>query len=184
MSGDEVNTLMAKDPVCGMQVDPRTARGQAEHRGKTYYFCNSNCEKRFREAPAQYTALENQTFKILSAPAKSALDPVCGMSVDPTNAAASVDFQGQKYYFCCRSCADRFASAPERFLGRTGPTKAAAAMAPAQTRTADPLAKTDYICPMDPEVISDKPGSCPVCGMASSRALLHSRIKVAPSFTK
>ncbi len=166
MSGNERNTLMAKDPVCGMRVDPRTASGKAEHKGKTYYFCNSNCEQRFREAPDQFTALEDQPFKILGAPVKPALDPVCGMSVDPKTAAASVDYQGQKYYFCCRSCEDRFASAPERFLGRTGPAKPEAAMEPAQRRTADPLAKTDYICPMDPEVISDKPGSCPVCGMA------------------
>jgi len=59
---------------------------------------------------------KNQPFKILGAPVKLVLDPVCGMRVDPQKAAATVDYQGKKYYFCCRSCADRFSAAPEPFL--------------------------------------------------------------------
>lgn len=38
---------MAKDPVCGMEVDPSTARHTAQHEGQTYYFCAPGCKKAF-----------------------------------------------------------------------------------------------------------------------------------------
>ena len=42
------------DPVCGMTVNPATAR-QIEHAGKTYYFCSASCDAKFKAAPGQYT---------------------------------------------------------------------------------------------------------------------------------
>lgn len=45
---------MQKDPVCGMQVDPKKASGQSEYEGKTYYFCGAGCKKKFDANPAQY----------------------------------------------------------------------------------------------------------------------------------
>lgn len=45
---------MQKDPVCGMQVDPRTAPAQSTYRGTTYYFCNEACKQQFDRNPAQY----------------------------------------------------------------------------------------------------------------------------------
>ena len=45
-----------------------------------------------------------------------ALDPVCGMTVAPERAAATVSHAGANYYFCCRSCADKFQAAPEKYL--------------------------------------------------------------------
>jgi Cu+-exporting ATPase len=45
---------MEKDPVCGMQVDPKKAAGQATHGGKTYYFCAASCKAKFEKNPAQY----------------------------------------------------------------------------------------------------------------------------------
>ena len=55
MIGHTENPAKVKDPVCGMMVDPATARGgSAEHRGKTYYFCNPRCAERFRAEPAKY----------------------------------------------------------------------------------------------------------------------------------
>jgi P-type Cu+ transporter len=44
----------AKDPVCGMAVDPKTAAGSAEHAGKTYHFCSAGCKQKFSANPAQY----------------------------------------------------------------------------------------------------------------------------------
>ena len=46
---------MAKDPVCGMEVDEKTAPAKSEHMGKTYYFCAPGCKKAFDENPAKYT---------------------------------------------------------------------------------------------------------------------------------
>jgi Cu+-exporting ATPase len=44
----------AKDPVCGMNVDPASAAATAEHDGQTYYFCSGHCAKSFESDPAQY----------------------------------------------------------------------------------------------------------------------------------
>ena len=45
---------MAKDPVCGMDVDEATAEWTSEHMGKTYYFCAPGCKKTFDEDPMKY----------------------------------------------------------------------------------------------------------------------------------
>ena len=42
------------DPVCGMSVDPASARASADHEGKMYYFCAKGCKKAFLEEPDQY----------------------------------------------------------------------------------------------------------------------------------
>ncbi len=43
-----------KDPVCGMQVDEKTAAGKSEYQGETYYFCNPVCKTKFDESPERY----------------------------------------------------------------------------------------------------------------------------------
>lgn len=45
---------MAKDPVCGMSVDEKTAVATASHGGTTYYFCAAACKDRFVKKPEQY----------------------------------------------------------------------------------------------------------------------------------
>jgi YHS domain-containing protein len=45
---------MAKDPVCGMEVDESTARHTAQYQGQTYYFCAPGCKKAFEADPQQY----------------------------------------------------------------------------------------------------------------------------------
>ena len=47
-------TTAVKDVVCGMDVEPSTAAGQTEHKGKTYYFCASKCKEKFDLKPEQY----------------------------------------------------------------------------------------------------------------------------------
>ncbi|MFD1571621.1 XdhC family protein [Halorubrum laminariae] len=46
----------------------------------------------------------------------TAIDPVCGMTVDPTTADASVEHDGETYHFCCHGCADSFANDPASYL--------------------------------------------------------------------
>ncbi|MFB9979017.1 heavy metal translocating P-type ATPase [Mesorhizobium kowhaii] len=80
-------------------------------------------------------------------------DPVCGMTVDPATAKRSVRHEGQDFYFCSAGCKAKFEAEPQKYLG----DKAAP----------QPMPKgTQYTCPMHPEIIRDKPGSCPKCGMA------------------
>lgn len=45
---------MAKDPVCGMDVDPKKAVHRAEHKGQSYYFCSAGCLKKFQANPGAY----------------------------------------------------------------------------------------------------------------------------------
>jgi P-type Cu+ transporter len=45
---------LAKDPVCGMSVDPQTAAGSFEYSGETYYFCGKHCLEKFRRAPERF----------------------------------------------------------------------------------------------------------------------------------
>ena len=52
----ERSVEMAKDPVCGMDVDPASAAGSSEYKGKTYYFCAPGCKKSFDDDPEKYLA--------------------------------------------------------------------------------------------------------------------------------
>lgn len=46
--------MTAKDPVCGMDVDTQTAAAQAQHEGKTYYFCSEGCREQFEHEPDRF----------------------------------------------------------------------------------------------------------------------------------
>jgi len=50
-------------------------------------------------------------------------DPVCGMDVDPTSAAAKSDYQGVTYYFCAVECKQQFDAEPEKYLPGAGPAE-------------------------------------------------------------
>lgn len=86
-----------------------------------------------------------------------AIDPVCGMKVDPSAAAGSVEHNGTTYHFCSRHCVEKFRAEPEKYLHGAAAESCCAATAP-------PGAK--YTCPMHPEIVQDGPGTCPKCGMA------------------
>jgi YHS domain-containing protein len=45
---------MVKDPVCGMEIDPKTAGGKSEYKEQTYYFCSLGCKKSFDKEPEKY----------------------------------------------------------------------------------------------------------------------------------
>lgn len=47
---------MAKDPVCGMDVDEKTAQWKSEYKGQTYYFCAPGCKATFDKDPEKYAA--------------------------------------------------------------------------------------------------------------------------------
>ncbi len=86
-----------------------------------------------------------------------AVDPVCGMSVDPDNPrGGSADHAGHTYYFCGDGCRRKFVADPDGYLS------ARTTSAP----TSPPAPGTSYVCPMDPEVRQSSPGACPKCGMA------------------
>ncbi len=94
----------------------------------------------------------------------SEIDPVCGMSVDPARAAGSVEYAGKTYYFCSTHCVLKFQADPEHYLRPPAPVLFQLGAASRNAETAATAA--EYTCPMHPEVVSDRPGPCPKCGMA------------------
>ncbi|MCW9023114.1 MAG: heavy metal translocating P-type ATPase [Gammaproteobacteria bacterium] len=88
-------------------------------------------------------------------------DPVCGMTVEQ-DSPFSAGNDGKSYYFCSRHCLDKFVASPEQYLLTSHHLE--------KTKTEDDKqdlsTHTLYTCPMHPEVVQDKPGSCPKCGMA------------------
>lgn len=51
---------MAIDPVCGMEVDDRSAKERVTHEGTTYYFCSEDCKDEFQAAPEDYIGGEEE----------------------------------------------------------------------------------------------------------------------------
>ena len=90
-------------------------------------------------------------------------DPVCNMTIEDENAAGVSEYKGKKYYFCAKHCKEKFEKDPETYIGKKAVTSLSLMM-PMSKETANKVTK--YTCPMDPEIIKDNPGSCPICGMA------------------
>ena len=49
---------------------------------------------------------------------KNVTDPVCGMVIEPTNAAAQTTYQGTTYYFCSQECKDTFDKNPQKYIDK------------------------------------------------------------------
>ncbi|GIW84690.1 MAG: copper-translocating P-type ATPase [Gemmataceae bacterium] len=95
------------------------------------------------------------------------LDPVCGMRVNPNQAAAQVQYHQQTFYFCSKHCAQKFQAQPERYLQAPAAESCCALGAAPSTV----LPGAPYTCPMHPEIVQDHPGTCPLCGMALEATL-------------
>jgi Cu+-exporting ATPase len=141
-----LDTLVT-DPVCGMKIDPATSKHRHDHDGVTYHFCCGGCRTKFMADPAKYLS---QAPKAAD-DTKTAVDPVCGMKVDPATSKHRSVHGGQTFHFCSAGCQTKFAANPESYL------KAEAA------EPAKPGAI--YTCPMHPQIRQVGPGSCPICGM-------------------
>ena len=113
----------AKDPVCGMQVQITHAPASTTFRGRTYHFCSDHCAHRFAAEPAKYAASEtangqpngdrsHDQHRDAPGDEETAVDPVCGMTVDPATAPAHATYAGRRYAFCGRGCADAFTADP------------------------------------------------------------------------
>ena len=130
--------VITRDPICGMEVSPSSGKPEFEHLGHRYHFCCEGCLNKFAASPDDYI---------------EARDPVCGMTVRRATARHMTRHDGERFYFCSEGCKARFEASPEDHLGeRTEPEPAPAG--------------TLYTCPMDPEIVRDAPGDCPICGMA------------------
>ncbi len=120
-------------------------------------------------------------------------DPVCHMRVAAEKAADTIEFEGNKYYFCNVGCAVKFSRRPQAYIdppgagangskGSPGEQIIAVSITPRSAKVAPGAAAqtegmttscshqqtegSQYTCPMHPEIVTGKPGPCPLCGMA------------------
>jgi len=89
-----------------------------------------------------------------------AVDPVCGMAVDPATTPHHAQHEDREYAFCSAGCRQKFIAQPQRYVqAQPSPSEA-----PAPEQPASP--GTIYTCPMHPQIRQPGPGTCPICGMA------------------
>jgi Cu+-exporting ATPase len=133
-----------KDPVCGMSVDPATAKFKSDYKGKTYYFCCGGCEQKFKSDPERYlkTALQ-ATSGLVS----------LGTAVKPSPKPAAPSTTD----YICPMC-------PEVRETKPGACPSCGMVLEPEMPVA--ATRVEYTCPMHPEIVRSSPGSCPICGMA------------------
>jgi Cu+-exporting ATPase len=129
----------AKDPVCGMTVNPATSKHSFQHGGSTYYFCCGGCLDKFKADPAGYLTGKKPPTPMAAAPARKPESPAAGKYTCPMHPEVVQDGPGD-----CPICG----MALEPMSLPAAPTR------------------TRYTCPMHPEIVRDGPGDCPICGMA------------------
>ena len=88
-----------------------------------------------------------------------ALDPVCGMTVEPGTTPHHASHDGHEFHFCSAGCKTKFEADPAAFSTDAPPS-------------ADMPEGTEYTCPMHPDVRQIGPGTCPICGMALEPVLI------------
>ena len=174
----------AKDPVCGMDVNPATARFKTLHNDKEYFFCCGGCLAKFQANPVKVLssppkpmpmtmtttttmtsglvslgAATSSPKTIMPSPITPAMTKPATPPIAPLAAKSLKDTRAHVCpTFVCPMC-------PE--VRQTGPgpcPKCGMALEPESP--ALPATKREYTCPMHPEIVRAEPGSCPICGMA------------------
>jgi uncharacterized protein len=132
----EAGATLVRDPVCGMSIDPATAKEHIEYKGATYNFCSPGCRSAFEKDPVRYAAqlvpVEHaghlgHSLVMATTPGghmerhSSAIDPVCGMTVDPEHAEYRSFQKGETYYFCSAGCKETFDGDPGKYIAGPRP---------------------------------------------------------------
>src|ERR1700732_519215 len=130
-------TEAQRDPVCGMSLNPATAKHSHWHAGKDFFFCCAGCADKFRADPEKYLS-------------RSAPIPSSGL-VLPGGAGSS----------------PHVSSSPAENAPPASPQGVLRPVhGPVQGKDRSTPGFAAYVCPMCPEVRQDKPGACPSCGMS------------------
>jgi Cu+-exporting ATPase len=131
---------LERDPICGMNVNPATAKHACKHGGLDYYFCSAACAEKFEADPPKYLAT--------TAPTRSPRSAALGTQPSTRPAAGPT--------YVCPMC-------PEVHANKPGACPSCGMALEPEVPQAS--ARIEYTCPMHPEIVRPAPGSCPICGM-------------------
>jgi len=168
MDTSSKSATVEKDPVCGMTVDPATAKHKFEHNGKAYYFCCGHCLEKFRADPIRYLsprpasasgmlAMQPAVQMISIAPASAPRTPETKPALVTLATTPPSPAPQPKTAYVCPMCPEVRAAEPSA-CPRCG-----MALEPEMPLT---TTRVEYTCPMHPEIVRPGPGNCPICGMA------------------
>ncbi len=152
-------TTLERDPVCGMNVNPATAKHVHERKGKNYYFCCAGCVEKFEADPAKYlsgSAPARQSGLVMLGAARptATTEP----HPPPPQTPAAPGAATKPVAYVCPMC-------PEVREPKPGACPSCGMALEREVPVAS-LTRTEYTCPMHPEIVRPGPGSCPICGMA------------------
>ncbi|HEY3972370.1 MAG TPA: heavy metal translocating P-type ATPase [Candidatus Sulfotelmatobacter sp.] len=160
MTSTNPSPALERDPVCGMSVNPATAKHFHEHAGEKYYFCCASCAEKFKTNPAAYLNNPASNLVMLGMPAKPAHSHAAKIAPTsevrgPRSDVRSSD--GSPPAYVCPMC-------PEVREPKPGACPSCGMALEPDVPVAS--TRTEYTCPMHPEIVRPGPGSCPICGMA------------------
>jgi len=168
-----------RDPVCGMSVDPVTAKHVQAHSGKNYYFCCAPCVEKFKADPAKYlnnAPSPDSSGLILPGTIMPGMTPgtttpglvTLGAAAPPVatdeHHAAPIGALRPESQPAAASPAYVCPMCPEVYEPKPGACPSCGMALEAEVPVAS--TRTEYTCPMHPEIVRPQPGSCPICGMA------------------
>jgi P-type Cu+ transporter len=164
------NAPVAKDPVCGMSVNPVIGKHQFNHAGKTYHFCCAGCREKFRANPQQFLGQKSPDGLLRLGVARPPAAPQMAPAQHLHPAASSPGKTDPRYYVC--------PMCPQ--VRQIGPGPCPSCGMALDPESVLPTTTVTYTCPMHPEVVRSEPGSCPICGMALEPRIVTAQAEENP----
>src|SRR5919108_2649077 len=137
MATDKTRTLI-KDPVCGMTVEPGTAKHRRAYRDQTYYFCCQHCAEKFEAAPENF----------LQPPARPAGLVMLGTKPASTAVEHHPETPAKPHYVC-PMCSE---------VRETKPGACPQCGMALEPEVPVSPKRVEYTCPMHPEIARPGPG--------------------------
>jgi P-type Cu+ transporter len=142
---------LERDPVCGMNVNPVSAKHIHSHAGKNFYFCCAGCLEKFKADPPKYLTAPQRSGLVMLGPIAPPKLSTPASQVPSSRRSAS----GASYV--CPMCAE---------VRESKPGACPSCGMALESEVPMVSTRTEYTCPMHPEIVRPGPGSCPICGMA------------------
>jgi P-type Cu+ transporter len=165
-SADTVKSAVI-DPVCGMTVNPATAKHHAEHSDKPYYFCSAGCVAKFKADPAKYLNGTQAPLVELGILMETTHNHA---HIKKKNNGQSSDHSGGTAHVC--------PMCPEVRENKPGPCPSCGMALEPEIPL--PATRVEYTCPMHPQIVRPGPGNCPICGMALEPRTVTTQLEENP----